>query len=96
MHEFHCFKFFYKQCPHYLNEVFVKAPKSSWSSRNDYNKLQQPFHKTSTSQNALSFIGSALLNKIPGKIKITSPISIFKHNLKRHYQMKIGNSSFLR
>ena len=37
------FKYFDDQCPHYLNEIFMKAPKSSSSLRNSYRKLQQPF-----------------------------------------------------
>ena len=43
-----------------LNEVFMKTPESSSSLRNSYHKLQQPFRKTNTGQNALSFIGPAL------------------------------------
>ena len=54
------FKYSYNQCPHYLNEVFIKAPESSSLLRNSYQKLQQPFCKTNTGQNALSFIGLAL------------------------------------
>ena len=48
------------QCPHYLNEIFLKAPESSSSLRNSYQKLQQPFRKTNTGQNALSLIGPTL------------------------------------
>ena len=33
------FKFFDNQCPHYLNEVFMKAPKSSSLLRNSYKNL---------------------------------------------------------
>ena len=54
------FKYFDNQCPHYLNEVFVKARESGSSLRNSYQKLQQPFPKTDTGQNALSCIGPAL------------------------------------
>ena len=54
------FKYFDNQCPHYLNEVFMKEPESISSLRNSYQKLQHSFSKTSTSQNALSFIRPAL------------------------------------
>ena len=54
------FKYFDNQCPHYLNEVFMKAPKSGSSLRNSYQKLRQPFRKTNTGQNVLSLIGPAL------------------------------------
>ena len=63
------FKYFNNQCPHYLNEVFMKAPESSSSLRNSYQKLQQPFRKTNTGKNALAFIGPALWNKVPKEIK---------------------------
>ena len=53
-------KYFDNQCLHYLNEVFMKAPESSSSLRNSYQKLQQPFRKTNAGQNVLSFTGPVL------------------------------------
>ena len=70
------FKYFDNQCPHYLNEVFMKAPESSSSLRNSYQKLQQPFRKTNTSQNALLFTGPALWSKGPEEIKRATNITI--------------------
>ena len=77
------------QYPHYLNEDFLKAPESSSSLRNSYQKLQQPFRKTNTGQNALSFIGPALWNKVPEEMKRTTKLNAFKHNLKKHYLKEI-------
>ena len=54
------FKYFDNQCPHYMNEVFMKTPESSSSLRNSYQKLQQPFRKTNAGQNVLSFTGPVL------------------------------------
>ena len=79
------FKYFDNQCPHYLNEVFMKAPESSSSLRNSYHKLQQPFCKTNTGLNAFSFISLALWSKIPKEIKRTTNLNPFKDNLKKHY-----------
>ena len=78
------FKYFSNQCPHYSNEFFMKAPESSLSLRSSYQKLPQPFRKTNTGQNALSFIGPALWNKVPEKIKITANLNTFKHNFNKH------------
>ena len=89
------FKYFDIQCPRYLNEVFMKAPESSSSLRNSYQKLQQPFPKTNTDKNALSFIGPALWNKVPEKIKRTTSLNTFKHNLKKHYLKELGKVNFL-
>ena len=87
------FKYFDNQCPHYLNEVFMKAPASSNSSlRNSYQKLQQPSRKALV--NALSSIGPALWNKVPKKIKRTTNLNAFKHNLKKHYLKELGKSNF--
>ena len=77
-----------------LFEVFMKAPESSSSLRNSYQKLQQPFRKTNTGQNALSFIAPALRNKVPEEVKRTTNLNAFKHNLKKHYLKKLGKSIF--
>ena len=54
------FKYFDDQCPHFLNEVFIKASESSLSLRNSYHQLKQPFRKNGTGQNVLSFTDPAL------------------------------------
>ena len=72
----------------------MKAPESSSSLRKTYRKLQQPFRKTSTGQNALFFIGPELQNKIPEEIKRTTKLDTFKHNLKKHYLKELGKSNF--
>ena len=87
-------KYFDNQCPHYLNEVFMKAPESSSSLRSSYQKPQQPYRKTSTGQNTLSFIGPGLWNKIPEEIKRTTDLNAFKHDLKKHYLKELGKSNF--
>ena len=88
------FKYFDNQCPHYLNEVYMKAPESSSSLRNSYQKLQQPFRKTITGPNALSFTGPGLQNRVPEEIKRTTNLNAFKHNLKKHYLKELGKSDF--
>ena len=52
---------------------------------------QQLFHKTNTGQNALSFIGPALWNKVPEEIK---NLNAFKHNLMKHSLKELGKSNF--
>ena len=90
------FKYLDNQCPHYLNEVFMKAPESSSSLRNSYQKLQQPFPKTNTGQNALSFIGPALWNKVPKEIKRTIlNLNAIKHNFKELYLKELAKATFL-
>ena len=71
MCKFNCLQILGNQCPHYLNNVFIKA-----SLRNSYQKLQQLFCKTSTDQNAVSFIGLALWNKVPEEIKRATNVNL--------------------
>ena len=72
----------------------MKAPESCLSLRNNYQNLQQPIRKTNTGQNALSFIGLALWNKVPEEIKRTTNLNAFKHNLKKHYLKELGKVNF--
>ena len=86
------FKYFDNQYPHYLHEVFMKAPAPSNSSlRNSFQKLQQPFRKTLVK---MSFIGPALWNKVPEEIKRTTNLNAFKGNLKKHYLKELGMANF--
>ena len=70
----------------------MKAPESILSLSNSYQKLQQPFRKTNTGQNALSFIGPTLQNKVPEEIKKTTNLKTF--NLKKHHLKESSKSNF--
>ena len=63
------FKYFTKQCPSYLNEVFELACPNNLRTRNSYLKLICLFRKTNMGQNVLSFIGPSISNKTPGSQK---------------------------
>ena len=54
------FKYFTKQYPSYLNEVFKLACPNNLRTRNRYLKLIWLFRKTNMGQNALSFIGPSI------------------------------------
>ena len=82
------------QIPRPTIKLTPKVTNNSSSLRNSYQKLQQPFRKTNTGQNALSFIGPALWNKVPEEIKRITNLNAFKHNLKKHYLKELGKSNF--
>ena len=67
-----------------LFEVFKKAPESSSSLRSSYQKLQQPFRNTNTGQNALSFIGPTLWNKVPEEIRRTTNLNVLSNIILRN------------
>ena len=83
------FKYFTKQCPSYLNEVFELACSSNLTTRNSYLKLICPFRKSNMGQNTLSFIGPSIWNKTPEVIKKTNSVNTFKHNLKKYYLSRL-------
>ena len=69
------FKYFTKQCPSYLNEVFELACPNNLRKRNSYLKLICPFRRTHMGQNALSFIGPSKWNKTQEVLKKTNRIN---------------------
>ena len=79
------FKYFTKQCPSYLNEVFELASPNNLRTRNRYLKLICLFRKTNMGLNALFFIGPSIWNKTTKVLKKTNSINTFKHNLKKYY-----------
>ena len=83
------FKYFTKQCPSYLNEVFKLASPNNLRTRNRYLKLICLFRKTNMGQNALSFIDPSIWNKTPEVPKKTTSINTFKHNFKKYYRTQL-------
>ena len=79
------FKFFNKQCPKYMSDIFLPANNSRVSTRSSYLKLTQPFRKTSQGQNSLSFIGPSVWNKLSESNKSCNTVNTFKHNVKKHF-----------
>ena len=51
------FKYFNEQCLDYLNKVFDVAAENNFQLIGSFQKLNCSFHKTNTSQLALSYIG---------------------------------------
>ena len=84
------FKYFTKQCPSYLSEVFELAYSDNVRTRNSYLKLIFPFQKSNMGQNALSFIGPSIWNKTPEVLKKLNSINTFKHNLEKYYLSQLN------
>ena len=72
------FKYFTKQCPSYLNEVFELACPNNLKTRNSYLKLICPFRKTNMGQNALSFTGLSIWNKNAEVLKKPTALTLSK------------------
>ena len=57
------FKYFNKQFPNYLNEVFDVAIENNFQLRGTFQKVKCAFCKTNTGQFALSYLGPTFWNK---------------------------------
>ena len=78
------FKYFNRQCPNHLNELFGVATESNFQLRNKFPKLKCPFRKTNNGQHALSYIGPIFWNKTPDTLKRSNNLNTFKHNFKKN------------
>ena len=74
-----------------MNEVFRPAENIRINTRNRYLKLINPFRKTSTEQNGLSYIGPAIWNRIPEILKKTKNLNTFKYKMKDYYLSDLSN-----
>ena len=79
------FKFFKNQGPAYMSDIFLPDGNNRVSTRNSYNKLIQPFRRTTQGQNSLSYIGPSVWNKLSENTKKCNNVNTFKHNVKKHY-----------
>ena len=78
------YKYFNNTCPTYMSEILT-PDNMCINTRNSYKKLIQPFCKTNTGQNSLSYLGPAFWNNLPESIKKLENINTFKHKLKEYY-----------
>ena len=85
------FKYFNKQCPNYLNEVFDVAIENNFQLRGSFQKLKCPFRKTNTGQLTWSYTGPTFWNKTPDTLKHTKNINSLKHNLKTYFLNELKN-----
>ena len=83
------FKYFNNKSPDYMTDVFLPVCNYRASTRNSYQKLTQPFRKTTQGQNSLSYIGPSVWNKLSESIKSCDNVNTFKHNVKKHFLMKL-------
>ena len=79
------FKFFFKNCPDYLDEIFFPVEINGVQTRSSYLKLNVPHRKTNIGQKALSYTGPSLWNNLNITLKSSINLNAFKHNIKQHY-----------
>ena len=78
------FKYDNNVCLSYMKEVFEYASQGRIISRNNYARLKVPFRKNNMGQERLSFIGTSVWKKLPGKMKRHINLNTFEHYVKKH------------
>ena len=76
------FKFFNNMSPAYTSELYKPFNHGHNTQRSNCT-LQLPHRNTSYGHKALSFLGPKLWNNLPDKIKFSSNINTFKHDIKK-------------
>ena len=70
--------------PSYMSDIFIPNIVAK-ETRNSQHSFKVPFYKTNVGQNALSYSGPNLWNKIPSDIKLAKTRNEFKHKIKSNY-----------
>ena len=80
----HVFNFFNKWCPAYVNDLFLTINNSIITRQNSMG-LYQPYRRTDTGKNTLSFMGPKIWNKLPMQIRQCKVLNTFKHKVKDYF-----------
>ena len=76
------FMFFNNMSPTYTSQLYQPFSLGHITRRSNC-RLQLPYRNTSYGHKALSFFGPKLWNNLPAKIKSSSNINTFKHDIKK-------------
>ena len=76
------YKFFNRESPEYLNEIYSPAKPSYINTQSSFQRLEQPLRKWNKGLNSASYSGPSLWNKLPVEIKRSGSTNSFKCNVK--------------
>ena len=89
---FDVFKFYNNQCPDYFNEVFCPVDVNGVAVHSCDKKLKLPFHKLKLGMQSLLHVGPSTCNKLPNNLKTATSINCFKHDIKKYFLKKLGET----
>lgn len=73
------YKFFNRESPEHLNEMYFPAEASKINTRLSFQRLTQPLRKTNKDLSSALYIGPSLWKKLPLEINRLDSINSFKH-----------------
>ena len=87
MKEYQCslcsiYKFFTKNYPNYFDDIYFPLETNGVHTCSSYQKLNVPYRKTNFGQKALSYVGLSIWNNLNKKLKTSTSLNTFKHNIK--------------
>ena len=85
-------KFYNNQCPDYFNEVFCPVDDNGVATRYCDKKLKLPFRKSKLGMQSLSYVGPSTWNNLPNNLKTATSVNCFKHNIKKYFLKKLGET----
>ena len=89
---FDIFKFSNNQCPDYFNEVFCSVDDNGVGTRSYNKKLKLPSCKSKLGMQSLSYVGPSTWNKLPNNLKTATSVNYFKHDIKKYFLKKLGET----
>ena len=86
------FKFYNNQCPDYFNEVFCPVDDNGVVTCCFNKKMKLPFCKSKLGIQSLLYVGPSTWNKLPNNFKTATSVNCFKHNIKKYFLKKLGET----
>ena len=76
----------------YFNEIFCPVNDNGIATRFCNKKLKLTFRKTKLEMQSLSYVEPSTWNKLPSNRKTTPSVNCFKHDLKKYFLKKLGET----
>ena len=83
----------YNSLTDYFNEVFCPVDNNGVATRSCNKKLKLPSRKSKLRMQSLSYVGPSTWNKLPNNLKTATSVNcFFKHDIKKHFLKKLGET----
>ena len=86
------FEFYNSQCPDYFNEVFCPVDDNGVATRCCNKKLKLSLRRSKLEMQSLSHVEPSTWNKLPNNLKTPISVNCFKHNIKKYFLKKLGET----
>ena len=85
-------KFYNNHFPDYFDEVFCPVDDNGVAMHSCNKKLKLPFRKSKLGMQRLSYVRPSTWNKLPNNLKTATSVNCFKHDIKKYFLKKLGET----